>query len=90
MKETANFKKDCNLDYYDWIFWNVYIESIEHFVCAVHKPHCGAAVSYYDALGSRLSEKRQRFNGNIPDLIEVINIFGKRWKTVGEWTGPTF
>ena len=40
----ANFKKDYNLDYYDFILWNVHMESIEHYVTAVHEPHAGAAI----------------------------------------------
>ena len=81
MRHLANFKKDYNLDYYDFVFWNVHMESIEHYVTAVHEPHTGADIRYSsDALGKRMSEKKKHFHENVHDLIEVMNIFGNFYK----------
>ena len=42
------------------------MESIEHNVTAVHEPHAGAAIRYYDALRKRMSEKTTTFSRERP------------------------
>ena len=86
----ARFKRNLNLDFYDYIFWNIHIPSIEHWVICFHNPQNGSEVFYVDALGSK-TDVKDRFLDKVHNLMTVINTYGAEFqRTWGVGKLPTF
>ena len=86
----ARFQRNLNLDYYDYIFWNIHIPSMEHWVVCYHSPKTGSDLFYVDALGSK-SDVKDRFLEKVHNLQAVINVYGSEYKrTWGVGKLPTF
>ena len=88
--DSAKFRRDLNLDFYDYIFWNIHIPSIEHWVVSYHRPMDGSEVFYVDALGSK-ADVKERFLEKVHSLVTVLNMFGQAYKRAwGAGKLPTF
>ena len=88
--DSAKFKRHLNLDYYDYIVWNIHIPAIQHWVVSYHRPHDGSEVFYVDASGSK-ADVKERFFEKVHNLVTVMNIFGQAYRRT--WSGgkfPTF